>query len=173
MVEKVKEKLRKPVLTSKKKKEEVSQEASTQQEEVSQTTDTPAEQAEEKSTSPPPRSSPVLQKPKEDPNRPVQMYISPDVRQNPPPTTVDGRYVAEHLGYALTLALSEISERRPWDPIEYLAHWLYKYQENANHNKRVIKLFNKTKSRGESEKGLSASTDIYTFLPYSLSSLEI
>lgn len=93
--------------------------------------------SEEKAPTPPPSSPPVPQKPKEDPNRPIQMYISPDVRPNPPPTTVDGKYVADHLGHALTMALSEIAEHRPWDPIEYLAHWLYKYQENANFNKRV------------------------------------
>ncbi|XP_045170494.2 uncharacterized protein LOC123532938 [Mercenaria mercenaria] len=138
VVEKVKEKLKKPVLTSKRKKQEVTQQEATQQEGGSQTvtdtTDAPAE--EEKSATPPPPSPPAPKIPKEDPNKPVQMYISPDVRPNPPPTTVDGRYVADHLGHALTMALSEISERRPWDPIEYLAHWLYKYQENANYNKR-------------------------------------
>lgn len=86
-------------------------------------------------TSEPPKTP---QKPAEDPNKPIQMYISPDVRPNPPPTTVDGKYVADHLGNALTMALSEIAERRPWDPIEYLANWLYKYQENVTFNKRVI-----------------------------------
>ena len=91
------------------------------------------EQAEEtpsKETQTPPK------KPEED-LRPVQMYVSPDVRHNPPPTTIDGKYVADHMGHALTLALAEIAELRPWDPIEYLANWLYKYQENVIHNKRV------------------------------------
>ena len=69
--------------------------------------------------------------------KPVKMYISPDKRINPPPTTVDGKYVAEHLGTALTVALAEIAERRPLDPVEYLAHWLYKYQESVNYNKKV------------------------------------
>lgn len=84
-----------------------------------------------KPSTPAPKAAPV------DPNKPVQMYISPDVRPNSPPTTIDGKYVADHLGNALTMALAEISERRPWDPIEYLANWLYKYQENTNYNKRV------------------------------------
>ena len=66
------------------------------------------------------------------------MYISPDNRINPPPTTVDGKYVAEHMGMALTMALADIAERRPLDPIEYLAQWLYKYQETMEHNKKVI-----------------------------------
>ena len=69
--------------------------------------------------------------------KPVQMYISPDKRINPPPTTVDGKYVAEHMGTALTLALAEIAERRPADPVEYLANWLYKYQETMDYNKKV------------------------------------
>ena len=72
------------------------------------------------------------------------MYISPDVRPNPPPTTIDGKYVADHLGNALTLALSDISERRPWDPIEYLANWLYKYQANIDYNKHVSTLIQTT-----------------------------
>lgn len=133
--EKLKEKLSKPVLTTKKKKQPVTQQEGSQQEESSQTI-VETETKDEKAATPPPTSPPVPQKPKEDPNKPVQMYISPDVRPNPPPTTVDGKYVADHLGHALTMALAEISERRPWDPIEYLAHWLYKYQENANFNKR-------------------------------------
>lgn len=72
--------------------------------------------------------------------KPVKMYISPDKRINPPPTTVDGKYVAEHLGTALTVALAEIAERRPLDPVEYLAHWLYKYQESVNYNKKKQEL---------------------------------
>ena len=92
-----------------------------------------------------PSKTPVIpQPPVEDPNKPVKMYISPDVRPNPPPTTIDGKYVADHLGNALTLALSDISERRPWDPIEYLANWLYKYQANVDYNKHVSTLIQTT-----------------------------
>ncbi|XP_048754056.2 uncharacterized protein LOC125665462 [Ostrea edulis] len=71
-----------------------------------------------------------------------QMYISTGLKTKrvPPPTTVDGRYVAEHLGTALTLALAEIAECRPWDPIEYLGQWLYKYRENRNHIDQQEKL---------------------------------
>ncbi|XP_061179822.1 glutamic acid-rich protein-like [Saccostrea echinata] len=71
-----------------------------------------------------------------------QMYISTNLKTKrvPPPTTIDGKYVAEHLGTALTLALAEIAECRPWDPIEYLGQWLYKYRENRNYIDRQEQL---------------------------------
>ncbi|XP_033761825.1 caldesmon-like [Pecten maximus] len=56
----------------------------------------------------------------------------------PPPNTIDGKYAAEHLGGALTLALSEIATCRPNDPIEYLANWLYKYKANSDHHKQQL-----------------------------------
>lgn len=67
------------------------------------------------------------------------MYISTNLKTKrvPPPTTIDGKYVAEHLGTALTLALAEIADCRPWDPIEYLGQWLYKYRENRNYIEKV------------------------------------
>ena len=67
------------------------------------------------------------------------MYISTGLKAKrvPPPTTIDGKYVAEHLGTALTLALAEIADCRPWDPIEYLGQWLYKYRENRNYIEKV------------------------------------
>ena len=62
------------------------------------------------------------------------MYIPSrlDYPRAPPPSTVDGKYVAQHLGTALTLALAEIAEKRPWDPIEYLGQWLHKYRKNLD-----------------------------------------
>jgi hypothetical protein len=71
-----------------------------------------------------------------------QMYIATGLKTKrvPPPTTVDGRYVAEHLGTALTLALAEIAECRPWDPIEYLGQWLYKYHENMKYINQVMEI---------------------------------
>lgn len=65
-----------------------------------------------------------------------KIYVSQDTRPRTgdKPTTLDGKYVAEHLGTALTLALAELAERRPKDPIEYLSMWLYKYKENMDHN---------------------------------------
>ena len=86
----------------------------------------------ERTTTPPPS------------RKPVSMYISTDIywkRNIPPPNTIDGKYVAKNLGTALTMALAEIAERRPWDPIEYLAQWLYKYRENLDYNQRVRYFF--------------------------------
>ena len=70
---------------------------------------------------------------------PVMMYIPSHLGEQraPPPTSVDGKYVAQHLGTALTLALAEIVEKRPWDPIEYLGQWLYKYQKNLDEVAKV------------------------------------
>jgi len=67
------------------------------------------------------------------------MYIPSHLSEQraPPPTSVDGKYVAQHLGTALTLALAEIVEKRPWDPIEYLGQWLYKYQKNLDEVAKV------------------------------------
>ena len=68
-----------------------------------------------------------------------RIYVSQDSRPRTgaKPTTLDGKYVAEHLGTALTLALAELAERRPKDPIEYLSMWLYKYKENMDYNLKV------------------------------------
>ena len=68
-----------------------------------------------------------------------RIYVSQDTRPRTgdKPVTLDGKYVAEHMGTALTLALAELAERRPKDPIEYLSMWLYKYRENMDYNMRV------------------------------------
>jgi hypothetical protein len=61
-------------------------------------------------------------------------YLTRDI---PPPKTEDGLYCASVLGEALTIALAEIVDKRPWDPIEFLGHWLQKYAANTARVKRV------------------------------------
>lgn len=84
------------------------------------------------------------------------MYISTNLKTKrvPPPTTIDGKYVAEHLGTALTLALAEIADCRPWDPIEYLGQWLYKYRENRNYIEKQEQLMREIR---EEEKQTAAA----------------
>ncbi|XP_064613972.1 trichohyalin-like [Liolophura sinensis] len=56
------------------------------------------------------------------------------------PNNYEGQYLADNLGSALTLALAEIAERRPWDPIEYLAHFLYKFRANMEFEQKEREL---------------------------------
>ncbi|XP_065128441.1 DPY30 domain containing 2 isoform X1 [Paramisgurnus dabryanus] len=48
-----------------------------------------------------------------------------DVRQ------VDAEYLRRNLGRCLAEGLTEIVERRPLDPIEFLVHWIHKYKLNS------------------------------------------
>ncbi|CAG2230551.1 unnamed protein product [Mytilus edulis] len=86
-----------------------------------------------------------------------RIYVSQDTRPRTgtKPTTIDGKYVAEHLGSALTFALAELAEKRPKDPIEYLSKWLYKYRENMDHNMQQEALIENLK-QAEEEKVLEA-----------------
>ncbi|XP_067649385.1 uncharacterized protein [Haliotis asinina] len=87
---------------------------------------------------------------KSEKSEPIRMYISSDIYEKkdvPAPSTVDGKYVSYNLGSALTLALAEIAEKRPWDPIEYLAQWLYKYRENTDFNKKQERLMKEIREK--------------------------
>jgi len=59
-------------------------------------------------------------------------------KKAPAPETLDAKYIADVLGSPLTAALAEVAEKRPWDPIEFLAQWLYKHKANLNYHQAEI-----------------------------------
>lgn len=50
---------------------------------------------------------------------------------------MDSDYLKTHLGKCLSDCLTEVSEKRPLDPIEYIAQWLYKHIDNVKNAKQV------------------------------------
>ena len=52
-------------------------------------------------------------------------------------SNLDTKYLIHHIGTPLTKALSEIVQKQPLDPIEYLSCWLFRYKENQLEIKRV------------------------------------
>lgn len=50
---------------------------------------------------------------------------------------MDSEYLKQHVGEALAIGLTEIVQKRPVDPVEYLAHWLRKYVENRDFELQV------------------------------------
>ncbi|KAK2169909.1 hypothetical protein LSH36_6g14005 [Paralvinella palmiformis] len=49
---------------------------------------------------------------------------------------MDSDYLKTHLGKCLSDCLTEVSEKRPLDPIEYIAQWLYKHIDNIKNEKQ-------------------------------------
>jgi len=56
------------------------------------------------------------------------------------PTTYEAQYVTNTVGPALAKGLADLVERRPFDPIEYLANYLYKFAENKAYQQKEEEL---------------------------------
>ena len=68
---------------------------------------------------------------------------------------MDAEYLQQNIGSCLSQCLAEVCMKRPNDPIEYIAHWLYKHIDNVNtKNKVSTELFsgNKKKCQNADEK---------------------
>jgi len=50
---------------------------------------------------------------------------------------MDAEYLRQNVGSCLSECLAEVCMKRPADPIEYIAHWLYKHTDNVIANKQV------------------------------------
>ncbi|KFW85749.1 DPY30 domain-containing protein 1 [Manacus vitellinus] len=50
---------------------------------------------------------------------------------------MESQYLKQCLGDCLKKGLAEVVEHRPADPIEYLAHWIYRYRRNLDEGEKV------------------------------------
>ncbi|XP_046708905.1 DPY30 domain containing 2 isoform X5 [Silurus meridionalis] len=74
---------------------------------------------------------------------------------------MDSEYLKQTVGRCLVEALVEVVELRPPDPIEFLAHYIYRYQENmedakkkAEYKRQVAEEVQKCKAEAEHQKRL-------------------
>jgi len=53
---------------------------------------------------------------------------------------MDAEYLRQNVGACLSECLADVCMKRPVDPIEYIAHWLYKHIENVSTKNQVIRI---------------------------------
>ncbi|XP_046750741.1 uncharacterized protein LOC124413963 [Diprion similis] len=62
------------------------------------------------------------------------------------PLSHDGRWLRRHFKKPLTRALRDIANKKPADPVDYLAFWLRKYRSNEEHWQRKQQFENELRS---------------------------
>lgn len=54
---------------------------------------------------------------------------------------MDTEYLQKQVGGCLVECLAEVVQKRPFDPIEYIAQYLYKYLDNQE-NAKTVSIYN-------------------------------